>query len=221
VMLLAFVLLLAPLVSYLALPTLAAVLMTVAWRLVDHHEIVRFLRTAPRDDAMICITTLLLTVFVDLTVAISAGVVGSALLFMHRMAELPGSHEPPHDPAKAIAGVRQLVFRGPLFFGQSARVADALRDVGEHRVLLLDMGEVPLIDATAINVLVDLAADCKKTGCRLVISGLQHQPRQALHRTSFLRDNRVVLAPTVEAGLERARVLASTPRANGEPTGGR
>ena len=156
------------------------------------------------------VVTALLTIFVDLTVAISAGVVIAALFFMHRMAELPGHHAAPHDPLAAVPGVRQLTFRGPLFFGQSARVADALREAGNgHQVLLLDLGEVPLIDATAIGVLDDLAADCKKHGCRIVISGLQRQPRRALHHAGFLRENRVRLAATPAAGLKRAREIVA------------
>ncbi len=207
VMLLVFVALLAPLVAFLALPTLAAVLMTVAWRLVDHHEIQRFLRTAPRDDAVICVLTLLLTVFVDLTAAISAGVVGSALLFMHRMAEQPGNHAAPHDPARHVDGVRMLVFRGPLFFGQSARVADALRATADedHHTLLLDMAEVPLIDATAITVLEDLADDCAKANRRIVLAGLSPQPLAALTKSGFLGRNGIVGCPTLDDAVALAR----------------
>ena len=207
---LSFVVALAPLVAYLALPCLAAVLLTIAWRLVDLREIMQFLRTAPRDDALVCAVTGLLTIFVDLNVAISVGVLMAALFFMHRMAELPGSHEPPHDPAAAVPGVRQLVFRGPLFFGQSARVADALRDAGQNnRVLLLDLGEVPLIDATGIGVLEDLAADCRKHDCRIIVASLNAQPRSALHRAGFLKSNRVIIAPTVAAALERAKSIVA------------
>jgi sulfate permease, SulP family len=183
----ALVALFAPLVSYLALPSLAAVLVTVAWRLVDHTEMLRFVRAAPRDDVAVCLITALLTIFADLTVAISTGIVLAALLFMHRMAEHPGSHAAPHDPAKAVPGVRQLVFRGPLFFGQSARVADALRDIGNNnQVLRLDMSEVPLIDATTIAVFEDLADDCKSTGCQIVLAGLNTQPAAALRKAGFL-----------------------------------
>ncbi len=193
--LLAFVMVLAPLVGYLALPALAAVLLTIAWRLIDWAEMGRFVRVAPRDDAIVCVVTALLTIFVDLTVAISAGVVMASMLFMHRMAELPGAHHA-HDPVAVEPGVRRLVFRGPLFFGQSARVADALHAAGDgYHTLVLDMADVPLIDATTIAVFEDLADACREGGCRIVLEDLSAQPRDALQRSGFLdRPGVVVMA---------------------------
>ena len=185
--LLTFIMLLAPLVGYLALPALAAVLLTVAWRLIDARELRRFVRVAPRDDVLVCAVTAFLTIFVDLTVAISTGVVMASLLFMHRVAELPNGHHAPHDPATSEPGVRRLVFRGPLFFGQSARVADALQAGSEGTTsLILDMTDVPLIDATTIAVFEDLAEQCAATGCAIVLEGLAAQPREALQRAGYL-----------------------------------
>lgn len=206
-----FVVVLAPLVGYLALPCLAAVLLTIAWRLIDYREMRRFLTRAPRDDAIVCGLTALLTVFVDLNVAISVGVGLAALLFMHRMAELPGHHVPEHDPETAIPGVRQLIFRGPMFFGQSARITDALRDAREStRVLLLDLDEVPLIDATAIDALSDVAAECKAHGCAIIVTGLQSQPLEALDRSGFTESSFVQIAPTAHDGALLARRLLGT-----------
>lgn len=201
-----FVLLMAPLVGYLALPALAAVLLTIAWRLIDAHELRRFLTKAPRDDAVVCGLTALLTIFVDLNVAISVGVGLAALLFMHRMAELPGHHLPEHDPETMIEGVRQLIFRGPMFFGQSARIADALRDARQNtRVLLLDLGEVPLIDATAIDTLDDIAGECRAAGCVIIVAGLQAQPREALERAGFLQAHTMQVAATADEGALMAK----------------
>ncbi len=217
---LVFVVALAPLVGYLALPCLAAVLLTIAWRLIDYHEMRRFLTRAPRDDAIVCGLTTLLTVFVDLNVAISVGVGLAALLFMHRMAELPGHHLPAHDPETAIPGVRQLIFRGPMFFGQSARITDALRDAREStRVLLLDLDEVPLIDATAIDALEDVAADCKAHGCAIIVTGLQDQPRQALERAGFTESSFVQLVPTAHDGAALARRLLGLDAEAEKPAG--
>ncbi len=202
------VLVLAPLVAYLALPCLAAVLLTVSWRLMDVHEIRRFLATAPRDDAIVCALTLGLTIFFGLNVALGVGVGLAAALFMHRMAELPGHHIVPHDPEKLIAGMRQLIFRGPMFFGQSSRITDALRDARQDtRVLLLDLGEVPLIDATAIDALDDVVAECRTRGCTIIIAGLQDQPRLAFERSGFLRRNDVTVAQDAHAAVVLARTL--------------
>jgi SulP family sulfate permease len=101
-------------------------------------------------------------------------------------------------------------FRGPLFFGQALRVADAVKALDPvPRVLILRMREVPLIDATATAALDDLATACRKAGCRLVVSSLQPQPRIALHRAGFLRANKVILAKDGFEAVAIARKIAA------------
>jgi SulP family sulfate permease len=233
-----FILLLAPVASYLALPCLAAVLLTTAWRLLELEHIGHFLARAPWDDRVILAATTLLTVFVDLSVAIAVGVVLASMLFMHRMAETPGVHlgtgplvlEDKVDgtvPRSAVMsihlppGVRVFDFRGPLFFGASARIGTVLKALGDWpKVLILRMREVPLIDATAIEALQEIAVLSQRHGCRIIIAGLQAQPREALHRYGFLRENRIALAPTSAAALEKARaVLGKSPRVRHEKHG--
>jgi SulP family sulfate permease len=222
---LAFMLLLAPLASYLALPCLAAVLVSVAWRLIDYHEVSHFLRRAPWDDLVVLGATLVLTVLVDLNVAIGVGVVLASMLFMHRMAETPGVElgsgklvvedlDDLASPQSRIMtdtlpdGIHALQFRGPLFFGAAAHIDTAMRSLQRWpRVMILRMREVPLIDATGLSALNELAVACRKQGCRIVISGLQKQPRQALHRFGFLSDHKVVLASNSYVALEKAKGL--------------
>jgi SulP family sulfate permease len=222
---LAFILLFAPLASYLALPCLAAVLLNVAWRLIDLREVAAFLVRAPWDDRIILAATGSLTVLVDLNVAIGVGVVLACMLFMHRMAEMPGiqfggaalvvedQDDLTRHPSEIMtvplpAGVKVVQFRGPLFFGAAAHVSDALRSVETWpKVMILRMREVPLIDATAIAALEELARLCRANGCRIVMSGLQRQPREALHRFAFLRENRIILASNSYIALEKAKAL--------------
>lgn len=222
---LCFILLLAPLASYLALPCLAAVLLNVAWRLIDLREITAFLSRAPWDDRIILAATGSLTVLVDLNVAIGVGVVLACMLFMHRMAEMPGiqfggaalivedQDDLTRHPSEIMTvplptGVKVVQFRGPLFFGAAAHVSDALRAVDTWpKVMILRMREVPLIDATAIAALEELAKLCRANGCRIVMSGLQRQPREALHRFEFLRENRIILASNSYVALEKAKAL--------------
>lgn len=221
-----FMLLLAPLASYLALPCLAAVLLNVAWRLIDFGEVSRFLMRAPGDDRVILAATLILTVLVDLNVAIGVGVVLACMLFMHRMAETPGIqlggsgmlHIEDQDDllrnpslimtAELPEGVKVVQFRGPLFFGAAVHFSDALRKLDRWpRVMILRMREVPLLDATAINALEEMAAMCRKNRCRIIISGLQPQPREALHRFGYLRQNQIILASNSYIALEKAKGL--------------
>lgn len=227
VFVLALMMIAAPLVAYLALPCLAAVLLNVSWRLIDLHELRSFLSRAPWDDRLVLVATLVLTVLVDLNVAIGVGVVLASMLFMHRMAELHGVDLGPaalyNDeddtlaPAMPFAplpeGVRVFMFRGPLFFGAAAAIADALQSVDAWpRVIILRMREVPFIDMTAVAVLDDLAAVCAKNNCRIIISALQKQPRIALHNTGFLRANRVMLTRDTPVAISRAKEYLKNPR---------
>lgn len=230
VFVLAFMLLAAPLASHLALPCLAAVLVSVAWRLLEVHEMRNFLTRAPHDDRIILAVTMLLTVLVDLNTAIATGVVLAAMLFMHRMAELPGVDlgsgrlfdeeqddlDPNRPPNSAIMNmqlpetIRVVQFSGPLFFGAAANVAAKLETLGKWpRVLILRMREVPLIDATAISTLESLAKTCTKQGCRIVMSGLQRQPRTALNRFEFFAHHDVIDASNSYVALEKAKALAA------------
>jgi SulP family sulfate permease len=221
----AAMLFLAPLAYFLALPCLAAVLLLTAWRLLEPAHVARFLSSAPWDDRMVLAATLLLTVFVDLGVAISVGVVMAAMLFMHRMAEMPGVQLGAgpmliddvidgSQPRSAILsevlpeGVRVVEFHGPLFFGASARLDVALKTLGDWpKVIIMRMREVPLIDSTGIDTLDQLARDALRQGCRIIMSGLQPQPREALHRYGFLKSNRILLASNSFMALEKAKAL--------------
>ncbi len=219
-----FMLFLAPLASFLALPCLAAVLLFTAWRLFEPQHVARFLTRAPWDDRMVLMATLLLTVFVDLSIAIAVGVVMAAMLFMHRMAETPGVHlggpvlvddivdgSQPRSVIMSEAlpdGVRVMEFRGPLFFGSSARLDVALNALGDWpKVIIMRMREVPLVNSTGIDALDQLALAARQQGCRIIMSGLQAQPREALHRYGFLRGNRVLIAADSAMALEKAKAL--------------
>jgi SulP family sulfate permease len=225
VFILLFMLFLAPIASYLALPCLAAVLLFTAWRLLEPRHLARFLARAPWDDRMVLAATLLLTVFVDLSVAIAVGVVMAAMLFMHRMAATPGVHlgsgpmllddiVDGSQPRSAIAsvhlpeGIRVVEFRGPLFFGAAARLDIALKALGDWpKVIIMRMREVPLVDATGIDALEQVVQAAGRQGCRIIMSGLQSQPREALHRYGFLRRNRVLVASNSFVALAKAEEL--------------
>lgn len=232
VFVLMFILVLAPVASYLALPCLAAVLMATAWRLMDVREIAKFMTRAPSDDRVTLFVTLMLTILVDLNVAISVGVVLASMLFMHRMAEMPGLKlgtsqviiedidDLSRPPARITEAdipphVRVFQFRGPLFFGAAQQVSDGLKELSQWpKVMILRMREVPLIDATAAAAFEELAQTCAAKGCRIVISGLHHQPREALHRLGILEEHRVVLASNIYMALDRAKdLLAAEPSA--------
>lgn len=220
-----FMLLLAPLAAYLALPCLAAVLLATAWRLLEVQHVSHFLSRAPWDDRIVLTATLLLTIAVDLSVAIAVGVVLASILFMHRMAEnhtldLAGAHMVLDDVVEdgeersvimtqpLPEGIRVFELRGPLFFGATARLGVALAGLGKWpKVVILRMRDVPLIDASGIDALDELMSMAGGHGCRIVISGLQKQPREAMQRYGILLKHGVVSASNSYVALEKAKEL--------------
>ena len=144
--------------GYIPMAAMAAVLMMVAWNMSEAHHAWRILKRAPRADAAVFLTCFLLTVVIDMQVAVAGGLVLASVLFIRRMAELtgtavlrPGSHE--HERG-AGPGVVIYDIDGPLFFGaahKALKVISAIDD-GVHTVVL-DFADVNLLDATAmINI---------------------------------------------------------------------
>jgi len=225
VFVLLFMLLMAPLASYLALPCLAAVLLNVSWRLIDFHEVSRFLKRAPFDDRLVLLATLILTVVVDLNVAIGVGFGLACMLFMHRMSEAAvtgiGTYvrldddlddvEKPRSVLSELelpAGIKVLSLRGPLFFGGASTVSEVLKSGSEYpKILILRMRDVPLVDATALSALEDMLADLDKHAGQLIIVGIQKQPREALQRMGLLDQYRVIMASNGFMALEKAKAL--------------
>lgn len=195
--LLLFMLLLAPLMRYVPLAALAAVLLVVAWNMSEYEHF-RTTLSAPWGDRVVLLLTFFLTVFFDLTVAIEAGVVVAALVFMYRMSESveisSGVRATDDDLDDAAArardeqqrlrlppGVEAYQIGGPLFFGAANRLDSLLDQFFEKpKVLILRMRLVPVIDASGVHALRKLAERCHREGIVLVVSGLQEQPNRVL-----------------------------------------
>ena len=164
---------------------LAAVLLMVAWGMSEYDRFVALGRTDAGERGQL-ILTFLLTVFVDLTVAIGVGVTLAALLFMMRMSETAGLvavdvEEEPELRDKLPPGVEVLRFTGPIFFGVASEMLEALRRSGERpRAIVLRMEQVPYIDATGANALATFTRQAKTAGTEVWLAGMQAQPREFL-----------------------------------------
>ena len=191
---LAFMLVLAPLARYVPLPALAGVLLVVAWNMSEREHFVHTLR-APKGDRAVLLATFATTVLVDLTFAIEVGIVIAAFVFMARMADvvdvqsglqLAGPDDAPEDltqRARVPDDVQVYRISGPLFFGATGRLESVLDDGGKApRAYILRMGQVPLVDASGAHALKTVYERCRARGIPLVISGLQAQPRRTLSR---------------------------------------
>jgi len=216
VYLLVFMAVAAPLVSYVPLAVLGAVLAVVAWNMAEKDEFVALLKSS-RGDAFVLLATFLLTVFVDLTTAIAVGVVAGSFLFLHRMAEtveVEGGTLATEDQAdngedgKLTGGSGDIfVFRitGAFFFGATARVSTILDRIGERpRVFILDFSAVPLIDSTAAKALHGFVHKLQRSGTTIYFSGVRESVAATLVK-SGLRQPVVTYSESVESARELAR----------------
>jgi len=220
--LLLFMMALAPLVRYVPLASLAAVLMVVAWNMSEIEQFTH-LMSAPPGDRLVLLTTFGLTVLVDLTVAIEVGVVLAAVLFMHRMAEAvqqqtqetlivededdlaPGAAGRSYDRRRALPpDVETFEMRGPFFFGVANLLGDVLDRIGRPpRLFVLVLRDVPVIDATGIGALRSFADRCRRDGTRLVLAGLQPAVQSSLEHMGVIPRDDVTLAASLEEAIAR------------------
>jgi sulfate permease, SulP family len=201
-----------PLIAFVPMATLAAVLLMVAWGMSEAGRFRALLRTDAGERALLLLT-FLLTILVDLTVAIGVGVTLAALLFMQRMSEHAGlvPVDPAEDPEQRAAlpsGVEVLRFTGPIFFGVASELVDALRRIGQSpRAIVLRMEEVPYIDATGANAIEAFVRQAKRGGTEIWLCGMNRQPLDFLAR----------MDPPF-AGARRARSYVGTLRRLAEKT---
>lgn len=177
--LVAIVLLLAPLASHIPLAALAGILFVVAYNMSEWQRFVRMLKTSPRPDVVVLVITFLLTVFVDLVIAVNIGVMLASLLFMKRMAETV-SIEKQHEAQLAteindthfVLPEKTVVYTidGPFFFGAAERLESLLESVHGHaNILVIRLHKVPFVDATGLKSIANLINICKRDGTRLVL----------------------------------------------------
>ncbi|MGB0670622.1 MAG: SulP family inorganic anion transporter [Rhodospirillales bacterium] len=189
VFLLIFMIVAAPLASYIPLAALAAVLTLVAWNMVEKEAIATLLRTS-RGDAAILLSTFLLTLFRDLTEAIVVGFALGSVLFIHRMSETtaveadftqgvadqadgPSDSRQPYDGTLA-SNPAVVVYRitGAFFFGAAAAIGSVLDRIADsHEVLIIDFENVPFLDSTAAHTITSLAQKARRRGVAVILTG--------------------------------------------------
>jgi SulP family sulfate permease len=198
VFLLLFMLIAAPLASYIPLAALAAVLVVVAWNMAEKHEFALLIRSS-WGDATVLLATFLLTVFRDLTEGIVVGFALGAVLFINRMAQMTGveadaslvqadradfanGERVPYDSHLAV-DPDVLVYRitGAFFFGAASTVGTVLDSIADTRkAFVVDFAAVPFLDSTAANAMSRVAAKARRQGIRLFITGASPTVRRVL-----------------------------------------
>jgi SulP family sulfate permease len=210
--------------ALIPMPTLAAILLVVAYNMSEWHSFVRTFRS-PRSDIAVMLVTFALTVIVDLTVAIQIGVILSAMLFIRRMAEvshvtpltkdLKEAEEDDDDAARPKAipdGVEVFEVHGTLFFGAVEQFTETMRALEKPpKVFILETRNLLAIDATGIRAIEDLVLRLTQTGTKFILSGIHKQPLFAITQAGLLErigeDN---LAGSLGEALECARVYMAS-----------
>lgn len=188
--------------ALIPMATLGGVVAIVAYNMSELH-LVKGIFKSTHSDILVMLTSFLLTVFIDLTVAIQAGVLLAAFLFIRRMGEstearnitrlLAGTTQIPRaddlgQPGTEVpAGVEVFEIYGALFFGAADKFKNTLLSQRRRpKVLILRMRHVLVLDATALHSLEEVYAHVSARGISLVLSGVTAQPLMLMVRSGFL-----------------------------------
>ncbi|MDP9172230.1 MAG: SulP family inorganic anion transporter [Acidobacteriota bacterium] len=217
--LLAILLVAAPLARFIPLATLSAVLFVVAWNMGEWREIGAILRLSKADIA-VWAATFALTVLADLTVAVEAGMVLAALLYIHRISQtttvepvtdqyvregrlhiLQDKHLPDY--------VAILRIHGPFLFGTTEKLRESTANLDAMPpIVILRLRNMTALDGTGLHAIATFADRLRKSGRTLLLCGARDQPARLIERADFIEhigpDN---VLPHVQSALDRARYL--------------
>jgi sulfate permease, SulP family len=180
VLIMAYVLLLAPYMSYISMASLAALLIMVAYRMSHWRQFMRIIQIAPRSDTVVLLTCFGFTILIDMVAGVTAGVVLACLLLLKRMAALTQSaishtshghhHTITHLPLPDEVMVYHI--NGPLFFGTAEKALDCMDIIGDTiTTLIIDMENVPLIDMTGLVAMKTMMLDVLAKNKRIILCG--------------------------------------------------
>jgi SulP family sulfate permease len=212
--LLALLLGLGPLAERIPLAVLAGILIKVGVDILD-YRMLRLVHTAPRADVAVMAAVFVLTVLVDLIVAVGAGVVLSMMLIIHRLARQasfrvrPLRRDPADDGGRLDAdlesGIRVIEIDGAFFFGSASQLLDRVDQVIGTRVAVFDCSRVPFMDLSAQFALEEMIERLKAQS----IAALVVVPPAILEQLLRLR------APHLPGGILRADLAAALAEARG------
>jgi sulfate permease, SulP family len=211
-----------PLLNFIPLATLAGILFIVSYDMSDWKSFVALFR-APKSDILVLLTTLILTVIIDLAFAIQVSMVLASILFMKRMSEVTNFKQLEYDEddldgqqfLETLPSYSNKILiynlNGPFFFGAADRFMEVMETMGDHhQVIIIRMRHVPAMDATALHALKNMVKKCRKLHKTLILSGVQEQPLKVLTKAGFIDligENQ--LKPTIYDAIEYGNQLVN------------
>ena len=208
-----------PYAALIPMPTIAAILMMVAYNMCGWRQFVAIIKTSPKSDILVLVLTFGLTVVFDLVVAIEVGLVLAALLFMKRMSDVAHVHawKDAHDPAlenQADITLKEipkhtLVYEidGPMFFGAAEKFMN-FPMAKDAKVLILRMRNVPAMDVSGLRAIESVQQQCAKHNVTLILSHVCEQPLAVIKKAEL---DKVIgeenFCANIDAALARAAML--------------
>ena len=221
VVLLLILLFLGPLTKHIPMACLAGVLVIVSYNMSEWRTLKSLMKNS-RSDVAVLLTTFLLTVIFDLTIAIEIGLLLALVLFMKRMSEvthitvakdqldLSNEGEIYHEEEKLIVpqGVEVYEIDGPFFFGVANKFDECMKTIGDKpRIRIIRMRKVPFMDTTGLHNLESLYRLSTKEKIQVILSGVNEQVRATLVKSSFARTiGEENICSNIHEALKRAEV---------------
>ena len=220
VVLLLILLFLMPLAKYIPMACLAGVLVVVSYNMSGWRTFKNLLKN-PKSDVAVLLLTFFLTVIFDLTVAIEVGLLIACVLFIKRVMEttqisvikneLDPNNESDlvtHEEHLSIPeGVEVYEINGPYFFGIATRFEETMSQLGERpKIRIIRMRRVPFIDSSGLHNLESLCQMSRKSGIRIILSGVNEKVHETLEKSGFFnlvgQEN---VCSNINLALERSR----------------
>ncbi len=207
------IILLASTLSYIPMASMAALLMVVAWNMSEAKHFIHVIRVAPKHDVMVLLTCFSLTVMLDMEIAVAAGMVLAAVLFIKRTIELTGVNLIKHGDTSNYPDLSKEVIvydiNGPMFFGAAQNALKTLANIRtEIEVVIIDMHDVTMMDMTAIVAMGSIVEDLKKKNIQLIINSIHPRIRAKLIKAGVLQeDMSIELFDKIEESICRANEL--------------
>ena len=209
------------LLAFIPMAALAAVLFMVSWGMSDLKHFIQIAKISPSDRTILFLT-FILTVAVDLTVAIGVGVTFASLLFMRHMsrsveirkqnaineyADQDGDNVA-DDSIDIPEEVTVLQINGPLFYGFASEFCDRLKTLEKlPRILILRMRFMPYLDASGESSIEDIIKVCREHKTFVIFSAIRPQPRAILQKAGIIRNLDGAIAADFDHALEMAKEL--------------
>ena len=206
------ILLLSPLLSYIPMASMAALLIIVAWNMSEVKHFVHILKVAPKNDIATLLTCYSLTVLLDMQIAVVVGMVMASILFIKRTIELTGvesainegefNKQYPDLPDTVIA----YKIKGPMFFGVAQTALKILLTTqSKIETVILDMKEVPIMDMTGLVAMESIIKNFKQKGILLIITNLKPRIKTKFNKIGIrYTENEIEFYRRLEDGFEKA-----------------